>query len=92
MLIEDEIKHVIQEEFNPQLVEVINESSKHIGHAGDDGSGQTHFKVKVVAEAFKECNRIQRQRMVNAVVGGLFTKGLHALSLQILTPDEYKLK
>ena len=92
MLIEEEIKHVIEEKFSPQLVEVINESSKHVGHAGDDGSGQTHFKVKIVADAFKECNRIQRQRMVNAVVGGLFTKGLHAFSMQIFTPDEYKLK
>lgn len=86
---EQKIRKAIEETLSPTHLEVVNESHKHAGHAGDDGSGQTHFKLMVVSSDFSEYNRMQRQRMVNATVKNLFDQGLHAITMQLFTPEEY---
>jgi BolA protein len=72
----------------PVEVVVINESAAHHGHAGDDGSGETHYRVRVVAEAFAGKSRVERQRMIYALLAPEFDRGLHALSLEVATPQE----
>ncbi len=91
MRIEEKIKHLLEKEFSPTHLQVVNESHKHAGHAGDDGSGQTHFKLKVVSVDFGGKSRVQRQRLVNQAIGGLFDEGLHAVSMQLSTPEEDKI-
>lgn len=83
MSIEAQIKQKIIEEFSPERFELINESDKHVGHAGHDGSGDSHFKLMVVSSAFDGCTRIQMHRMVTNLLNPLFDKGLHALSLDV---------
>lgn len=89
MTIEEEIKHLVEKAFTPEHLEVINESHKHQGHAGDDGSGQTHFKLIVASQHFSGQTRVQRQKAVNTCLKDLFDKGLHALSMQLSTPQEH---
>ena len=81
------IKRLIEENFDPVEFELINESHKHVGHAGDDGSGQTHYKLMVVSSIFEGLSRIQRQRLVMDVLEGAFSKGLHAITMQLSTPN-----
>ncbi len=71
--------------FQPRALEVINESSRHQGgHAGDDGSGESHFRVVIAAEAFAGQSRVARHRMVHKALGGAeLTAAIHALSLEI---------
>lgn len=88
MTIEQEIKTILETHFSPEYLEVINESYKHAGHAGDDGSGQTHFKLIVVSRKFSDCTRMQRQQSVNNAIKPLFDKGLHAVSMKLSTPQE----
>lgn len=88
MNIENAILSIIQERFAPIQFFVINESHKHKGHAGDDGSGQTHFKLKVVSSAFEGLSRVERQRLVNQALEELFKAGLHALSMTLKSPPE----
>lgn len=88
MRIEEQIKEKLQKSLEPEGLEVVNQSHLHKGHAGDDGSGQTHFKVTVVAEAFSDMNRVQRQRKVMEILRDLFPLGLHALSISAVTPSE----
>ena len=83
MSIEAQIKQKIEEEFAPEHFEVINESHKHIGHAGHDGSGDSHFKLIVESSMFNGCTRIQMHRMVTSLLKPLFDQGLHALSLDL---------
>lgn len=90
MNIEQEIKARIEAAFAPERFELINESHKHAGHAGDDGSGQTHFKLMVVSFAFEGCSRVERQMRVNNTLKSLFDIGLHAISMRLLTPTESK--
>ncbi|MCB1783454.1 MAG: BolA family transcriptional regulator [Alphaproteobacteria bacterium] len=76
----DRIEAVLREAFAPSLLEVINDSARHHGHAGDDGSGESHFTVKIVSEAFVGQSRLQRQRAVfSALVDEM--NSIHALSI-----------
>ena len=52
MDMESRIRKKLSDAFSPSLLEVVNESHLHRGHAGDDGSGESHFRVKVVSKSF----------------------------------------
>lgn len=78
--------------FAPSLLEISDESARHAGHAGalraDGGIGETHFHVRMVTAAFAGVSRVERQRRVHAALAAELAGGIHALSLQLLTPDE----
>ena len=78
-LIEDHIKSQLK----VSDLMIVNESELHAGHAGDNGTGQTHFKLKVVSDDLASLPRVQGQRQVMGVLKPLFEKGLHAVSLHI---------
>ncbi len=90
MRMEEHIKKAVEEALKPIHLEVINESDRHIGHAGHDGSGESHFKLVVVSDSFEGCSRVERQRLVNASLKNLLESKLHALSMRCLTGSEYK--
>ena len=58
----------------------------HHGHAGDDGSGESHFTVVIEAPAFAGKSRLERQRMVNRALGDIPGERVHALSIQASAP------
>ena len=88
MNMEEKIKKAIIDGISPEKIQIINESYKHAGHAGDDGSEQTHFKLVVVSSKFESLNRVERQRLVNSCISNLYDEGLHALSMQLFTLNE----
>ena len=90
MTVSAQIKQIIETDFDPVHFEIINESHKHKGHVGDDGTGDTHFRLLVVSSRFDGIGRVDRNRLVNNAVKHLFSKGLHALSMKALSPEEYK--
>lgn len=77
-----EIEELLTAAFTPQMLNVINDSASHAGHSGDDGSGESHFTVEIVAEAFAGVNRVQRQRMVNNALGDIPGERVHALAIK----------
>ena len=83
-----EIETLLQETFAPSRLEVINDSEKHHGHAGDDGSGESHFTVVIESEAFAGKNRLERQRMVNRALGDIPGQRVHALAIRAFAPGE----
>lgn len=87
---QDLIERALREGLDIHHLEIVNESNLHKGHAGDDGSGQTHFKLIVVSSDFDGCNRIQRQQKVNGLLKGAFDAGLHAISMGCMTLREFK--
>lgn len=78
----------LQAALSPERLAVINDSAKHRGHAGDDGTGESHFTVEVEAEAFRGMNRLARQRAVNAALGDLMRERVHALAIKAKAPGE----
>lgn len=71
----------------PQAVEVIDESDHHIGHAGARPDGESHFRVKIVAEAFRGKSRVECHRLVNAVLKDELKERVHALAIEASAPD-----
>lgn len=92
MRMEDLIKEKLENGLQISHLEIINESAKHKGHAGDNGSGQTHFKLIVVSDAFEGQTRIQRHYLVYSLLDIAFKQGLHALSMSLMTPEEFAKK
>lgn len=82
------IKALITENLEIDHFELINDSHKHAGHAGDDGSGETHYTLKITSKTFAPHTRVERQRMVMNLLKPAFDKGLHALSLKLSTPED----
>ena len=83
MTVAEEIRARLQADFRPDHLEVINESSQHQGHAGDDGTGESHFRVVIRAAIFADQSRIARHRAVHKSVGADLTTRIHALALEI---------
>lgn len=86
--IESEITARLTEAFAPVSLIVSNDSGRHRGHSGDDGSGESHFSVEIVAAAFAGVSRLERQRMVNRALGDLPGQRVHALAVKARAPGE----
>lgn len=74
--------------FAPTHLAVINDSAKHHGHSGDDGSGESHFTVEIESAAFAGVSRLMRQRMVNKALGDIPGTRVHALAIKARAPGE----
>ena len=72
----------------PSHLEVINDSHHHAGHMGDDGTGETHFRVEVETPQFEGLNRVARQRLVNQALAELLSTKIHALAIKARAPGE----
>jgi BolA protein len=83
-----EIERLLVAEFAPTRLEVINDSARHHGHSGDDGSGESHFTVEIESAKFAGVARLQRQRMVNAALGDIPGERVHALAIKAKAPGE----
>jgi BolA family transcriptional regulator, general stress-responsive regulator len=82
MTVKDEIEGRLMAAFHPAVLKVVNESHKHAGHTGDDGSGASHFHITIRADAFAPLSRVARHRAVHAALGDLNTR-VHAIALDI---------
>lgn len=85
------------EAFAPLVLEVIDESASHAGHAGAavhaakqggaaTGIGETHFSVTMVSAAFAGLNRVARQRAIYQVLAEELAGPVHALALKADAP------
>ena len=72
----------------PSILEVTDESHLHLGHAGSRPGGQTHFRIHVVAAAFAGKGRVERHRMIYALLAQEIADGVHALALHAKAPGE----
>lgn len=73
---------------SPTRLDVINDSARHSGHMGDDGSGESHFTVEIESAEFAGKSRLERQRMVNRALGELPGQKVHALAIKAKAPGE----
>ena len=72
--------------FSPQALEVIDESHHHAGHAGAGAAGESHFRLRIVAEAFRGKSRVEQHRMINAALAQELKERVHALAIQSAAP------
>ena len=72
---------ILTEALHPTALEVVDESHLHAGHSGSREGGETHFRVRIVAEAFNGKSRLERHRLVNALLAAELRGGVHALAI-----------
>jgi len=88
MAVKDMITNKLTKAFAPESLDVIDESDMHAGHAGHRPGGETHFRVTIVAEAFRGKTRIDRHRMINTILAAELAGGVHALAIHASAPGE----
>jgi BolA protein len=81
------IRARLEAAFAPASLEVVDDSHRHVGHAGARG-GQGHFTVEIVSDAFAGLGPVARHRAVYAALGEMMVDDIHALSIRAATPPE----
>ncbi len=81
------IKQKLNESFQPELIEIIDDSAAHAGHAGAKQGGG-HYNVTIVAKAFEGKTLVQRHQLIYQALGDLMKTDIHALGINALTPSE----
>jgi BolA family transcriptional regulator, general stress-responsive regulator len=82
------LREKLEAAFAPSDLDIEDESSRHAGHSGAREGGESHFRIRIVSAAFQGLSRVERQRRVYAALAEEFARGLHALALSTLTPEE----
>ena len=83
------IESTLRAAFAPQHLHIEDESARHAGHAGA-ASGGGHFRVVIVADAFRGQTPVQRHSAVYAALGDAMQSAIHALALKTLTTEEWQ--
>ena len=73
---------------DPVRFELEDQSAHHVGHAGHDGRGESHFALTIESAAFLGQSRIARQRAIYAALGDLMDSRVHALTIKAVAPGE----
>ncbi len=84
MSIAEQIKNKIESDLSPEHLEIENESHKH-----RSGTGASHFRLVIIAEAFDGLRLIARHRKVNTLLASELETDVHALALHTFTPKEW---
>lgn len=86
MSIRDTIEHKLAAAFAPALLEVVDESHRHRGHAGWREGGETHFRVRISADHFVGMSRLAQHRAVMQALQSELDSGVHALAIEVIAP------
>jgi BolA protein len=94
--IQSSIEAKLKQAFSPERLAVVNESHLHAGHHHSesghhgtfDGTGETHFRVRLISAAFTGMSRVERHRAVNEALAEELKAGVHALAIEPAAPGE----
>ncbi len=88
MITTDVIRQKLTHEINPSLLEIIDNSAAHAGHAGAKKGGG-HYNITLVAAVFEGKSLVQRHQLIYAALADMMTDQIHALGINALTPSEH---
>lgn len=86
MTLKEEIEDKLKKAYSPVHLEVANESSQHNVPKGSE----SHFKLTIVAEFFRDHPLLERHRAINALLADELKTRIHALAMSVLTPEEWQ--
>lgn len=88
MPVRDAIVAKLSAKFAPEHLEVIDESSRHQGHAGSRPEGETHFRIRIAASSLVGLSRVAQHRAINDTLGDELRGGVHALAIEVTSPQQ----
>lgn len=83
-----EIERCLREAFAPDELSIRDDSARHAGHAGARERGGGHYRIMIVANAFREIPRLERHRQIYKALDGLMQDAIHALAIDARSPDD----
>jgi BolA protein len=81
-----QLRLALEQALAPRSLEIVDDSARHAGHAGARSGG--HYRVTLVADAFRGRSRLERHRLVYAAVAPLMSGSVHALNIIARSPEE----
>ena len=84
--IQVDMENKLLEGLAPIRMRLVNESKNHSVPNGSE----SHFNLILVSDEFKAKSRIQRHRAVFAALGDELKNTIHALTMKLLTSDEWE--
>jgi BolA protein len=88
MDIQERIEQILMENFEPVFLNIEDSSDRHARHSQNFGGG--HFRVLLVSKYFEDKTPVEQHRLVNTCLAEFFGRGIHALALKTLTPQEWE--
>jgi BolA family transcriptional regulator, general stress-responsive regulator len=88
MSVEGRVREKLMVGLRPTRLDIINESELHAGHRSSPGTGNSHFRVLIISDAFAGKSRVERHRLVNELLKDELAGSIHALALATLAPGE----
>lgn len=88
MTVEARMREKLMISLRPTRLDVVNESHLHAGHRSSPGTGESHFRVLIVSEAFTGKSRVERHRIVNDLLSNELKNAVHALAIKACAPGE----
>ncbi len=88
MTVESRMREKLMISLRPTRLDVVNESHLHAGHRSSPGTGESHFRVLIVSEAFTGKSRVERHRIVNDLLSDELKNAVHALAIKACAPGE----
>ncbi len=89
MSLEARMREKLLVALRPTRLDLVNESHLHAGHGSSPGTGESHFRVLIVCDAFNGKSRVERHRIVNDVLRDELKDGVHALAVKAVAPGEH---
>ena len=83
-IIENQITEIINDKLSPSVLNIVNESFMHNVPTGSE----SHFKLIVVSDAFKDLSNVKRHQLVYRSVDKIMDE-IHALSIYAFDENEY---
>jgi BolA protein len=84
MSVRDVVVEKLSVKFSPSHLEVLDESEKHLGHAGSRPGGETHFRVRIASPALDGLTRLAQHRAVMETLDAEIKGGIHALAIEVV--------
>ena len=88
MNLETRMREKLMVGLQPSRLDLVNESHLHAGHRNSPDSGESHFRVLIVSDAFAGKSRVERHRVVNDLLSDELKGGVHALAIKACAPGE----
>jgi BolA family transcriptional regulator, general stress-responsive regulator len=87
MPVREAIVAKLSAKFAPTILEVIDESARHQGHAGSRPEGETHFRIRIVADSLSGKSRVEQHRAIMETLADELQDRIHALAIEVRTPS-----
>ncbi len=88
MTLEARMREKLMIGLRPTRLDLVNELHLHEGHRSSPGTGESHFRLLIVSEAFAGKSRVERHRLINDLVSSELKDGVHALAIKACAPGE----